>query len=234
MALRFANGLFEPIWNRDHIDHVQITVAETVGVEERGKFYEKTGALRDMVPNHLFQLVAMTAMEPPDSFDADAVRTEEGQGVRGGAIRSRPERRGARPIWRRHGAAARQVAAYREEPNVAPDSSIETFVALKLMIDNWRWAGRAVLSAHRQAHGQRSTEIAIRFKQRAATPCSATRRSTSCDANWLILQIQPDEGISPAVQRQACRARRCARKRARWSSTTRTGSSRRRASAMRR
>jgi glucose-6-phosphate 1-dehydrogenase len=129
MALRFANGLFEPIWNRDRIDHVQITVAETLGIEGRGNFYEKTGALRDMVPNHLFQLVAMTAMEPPASFDAEAVRAKKAEVFKS----VHPLTVGcARPIWRRRTMAASRCGAYREEDNVAPDSNVETYVALRL------------------------------------------------------------------------------------------------------
>src|SRR3984893_15795725 len=143
MVLRFANGIFEPIWNRDHIDHVQITVAETVGVERRAKFYEATGALRDMVPNHLFQLLSLIAMGPPNSFAADAVRTEkdkvleavrplDGAEVRRNTVRGQY----TAGIVRGH-----PVKAYREEEGVAPDSMTETYVALRLGIDNWRWAG---------------------------------------------------------------------------------------------
>ncbi|HEY5239023.1 MAG TPA: glucose-6-phosphate dehydrogenase, partial [Rhizomicrobium sp.] len=139
MALRFANGLFEPVWNRDRIDHVQITVAESIGIETRGKFYEATGALRDMVPNHLFQLVAMTAMEPPVSFDADAVRAKKAE-VFKATHPIRPED----AVRGQYGAseiAGAKVKAYREEAFVAPDSATETFAALTLRIDNWRWAG---------------------------------------------------------------------------------------------
>ncbi len=143
MALRFANGLFEPIWNREHIDHIQITAAETVGVERRGKFYEKTGALRDMVPNHLFQLLSMTAMEPPISFEADAVRAKKAEVIQ--AIQPlTPERALKDAVRGQYGAGTvlgKPVRAYRHEPDVAPNSTTETFVACKLKIDNWRWAG---------------------------------------------------------------------------------------------
>src|SRR5438094_2879245 len=143
MVLRFANGIFEPIWNRDHIDHVQITVAETVGVELRAKFYEATGALRDMVPNQLFQLLSLTAMEPPNSFDADAVRTEKHKVLE--AVHPLDEAELPRNTVRgQYGAgeiAGKPVKGYREEPGVAPDSMTETYVAMRLGIDNWRWAG---------------------------------------------------------------------------------------------
>src|SRR5262249_54441556 len=136
----FANGLFEPMWNREHIDHVQITASETVGVELRGKFYEKTGALRDMVPNHVFQLLAMTAMEPPISFDADAVRAKKAEVIQ--AIRPLdPARDAVRGQYDAGTVMGEAVRAYRQEPDVAPDSNTETYIACKLQVDNWRWAG---------------------------------------------------------------------------------------------
>jgi glucose-6-phosphate 1-dehydrogenase len=134
MALRFANGLFEPIWSRDHIDHIQITAAETVGVERRGKFYERTGALRDMLPNHLFQLLAMTAMEPPISFDADAVRAKKAEVIQ--AVRPMSEAEALQNAVRGQYAAGtvlgKPANAYRAEPDVAPDSTTETFMACRL------------------------------------------------------------------------------------------------------
>jgi glucose-6-phosphate 1-dehydrogenase len=139
MALRFANGLFEPIWNREHIDHIQITAAETVGVERRGDFYEKAGALRDMVPNHIFQLLAMTAMEPPISFDADAVRSKKAEVIQ--AIRPlKPSAVSKHVVRGQYDAGAvlcKPAQAYRHEPDVAPDSATETYVACRLKIDNW-------------------------------------------------------------------------------------------------
>jgi len=193
MAFRFANGLFEPIWNRDRIDHVQITVAETVGVEQRGKFYEATGALRDMVPNHAFTLLAMVAMEPPVGFDAASIRAKKAE-----VFAAMPAVEPAQAVRGQYGAGVvlgKPVKAYRSEANVAPDSNVETYVAMKLEIDNWRWAGVPFYfrtGKHMSAH---NTEIAIQFKQApyAAfqhTPVEALR------PNWLVLRIAPNEGIS--------------------------------------
>ena len=193
MAFRFGNGMFEPLWNRDHICHVQITVAETVGVEGRGRFYEATGALRDMVPNHLFQLFTLVAMEPPVSFAAEAVRDKK-QEVLLATPSAAPEAavRGQYAAGRVQG---RPVGDYRHEPDVAGDSRTETFVALRLAVDNWRWAGVPFYLRTGKAMARRDTEIAIRFKPAPL----ALFRGTGVDApgeNWLLLQLQPDEGIS--------------------------------------
>jgi len=192
MALRFANGLFEPIWNRDRIDHVQITVAESIGIEGRGNFYEKTGALRDMVPNHLFQLVAMTAMEPPVSFDAEDIRAKKAELFR--AMQTLSVTDVVRGQYDAGSVQDQQVPAYRREPNVAPDSDIETYVAMRLKIDNWRWAGVPFYLRTGKRLNIRSSEIAIRFKQ---APYALFRDTPvdELDADWLILRIQPDEGI---------------------------------------
>jgi glucose-6-phosphate 1-dehydrogenase len=192
MALRFGNGLFEPIWNRDRIDHVQITVAESIGIEGRGNFYEKTGALRDMVPNHLFQLVAMTAMEPPVSFEAEDIRAKKAEMFR--AIQPLGLTDVVRGQYDAGTVQDEQAAAYRREPNVAPDSNIETYVAMRLKIDNWRWAGVPFYLRTGKRLNIRSSEIAIRFKQ---APYALFRDTPveELDADWLILRIQPDEGI---------------------------------------
>ena len=197
MALRFANGFFEPLWNRDHIDSIQITAAETVGVEARGSFYEVTGALRDMVPNHMFQLLAMTTMEPPNSFDADAVRTEKAKVI--DAIHPLSAEDVNRYVVRGQYSAGHMqtgdVPAYVDEPNVAPDSKVETYIALRLMIDNWRWAGVPMYLRTGKRMSIRKTEIAIHFKQAPF----AIFRDTPVDKltpNIMVLHLQPHEGIS--------------------------------------
>ena len=197
MVLRFANGIFEPLWNRDHIDHVQITVAETVGIERRAGFYEETGALRDMVPNHVFQLLSLTAMEPPNSFAADAVRTEKDKVLE--AVLPLDDNDVRRNVVRGQYTAGvvrgQPVKAYREEEGVAPDSMTETYVALRLGIDNWRWAGVPFYMRTGKALTRRTTEIAIQFKQ---VPFALFRDTPveTLTPNVLALQIQPDEGTS--------------------------------------
>jgi glucose-6-phosphate 1-dehydrogenase len=193
MAFRFANGLFEPIWNRDRIDHVQITAAETVGVEQRGKFYEATGALRDMVPNHMLTLLSMVAMEPPVGFDAASIRTKKAE-----VFAAMPAVKPSRAVRGQYGAGTllgKHLSAYRKEPNVAPDSNIETYVAMQLEIDNWRWAGVPFYVRTGKHMSQRTTEIAIRFKQAPYAAFQDTPVDT-LRPNWLVLRIAPDEGIS--------------------------------------
>jgi glucose-6-phosphate 1-dehydrogenase len=192
LALRFTNGLFEPIWNRDRIDHVQITVAETIGIEERGKFYEQTGAMRDMVPNHLFQLVAMTAMEPPAALDADEIRSKKAAVFK--AVHPLTATDAVRGQYAAGEINAQAVKGYLEEEDVAKDSNVETYVAMRLVIDNWRWAGVPFYLRTGKRLPKRWTEIAIHFKHAPL----ALFRDTAVDElgpDWLLLQIQPDEGI---------------------------------------
>jgi len=193
MAFRFANGVFEPIWNRDRIDHVQITAAETVGVEKRGDFYERTGALRDMVPNHVFSLLSLVAMEPPTGFDANAIRARKTDVL--ASIKEASPDKAVRGQYAAGVVEGQKKVAYRDEPDVARDSKVETYVAMELEIDNWRWAGVPFYLRTGKHLSGRMTEIAIRFKQAPYsifqdTPVNALK------PNWLVIRIAPDEGIS--------------------------------------
>ena len=195
LVFRFANGIFEPIWNRRHIDHVQITVAESIGVENRGAFYEETGASRDFLQNHLLQLMSLVAMEPPATFAADPLRDEKLKVLRAIAEKSRSDI--ARDVVRgQYGSgwvAAEPVKGYREEPEVDAASETETFIAAKLMIDDWRWSGIPFYLRTGKRLPKRATEIAIQFKE---VPHKLFRESaTDPDPNLLAIRIQPDEGI---------------------------------------
>jgi glucose-6-phosphate 1-dehydrogenase len=196
LVLRFANGLFEPIWNRDHIDHVQITVAESLPVGRRGSYYDATGALRDMVPNHLFQLLSLVAMEPPSRFAADAVRAEKAQVLDAIQLQSRDEalRNSVRAQYGEGYIDNRRVEAYRKTKDVAPDSTTETYVALKLTIDNWRWANVPFYLRTGKALRAKQTEVAIKFKQAPVAMFRDTPIERLAE-NFLVIGIQPNECI---------------------------------------
>ncbi len=197
MVFRFDNAIFEPIWNRRYIDHVQITNAETVGVERRGAYFDNAGTLRDMVPNHVMQLLSLTAMESPVSFHADAVRNEQAKVLHSLQPLNSEEvlQRSVRGQYGDGMIADEKVPRYRSEPGVAPESRTETFVALKLCIDNWRWAGVPFYLRTGKRMAKRHTEIAIHFKR---MPFELFRNAPNHKhhTNTLVIQIQPVEGIS--------------------------------------
>jgi glucose-6-phosphate 1-dehydrogenase len=197
LAFRFANGIFEPIWNRRYIDHVQISVTETVGVENRGGYYDTAGALRDMVPNHMMQLISLITMEPPISFQANAVRDEQSKILH--AIQPFSDQdvlsEAVRGQYGDGVMKGERVPGYRHEPKVDPQSKTETFVAMKLAIDNWRWAGVPFYLRTGKRMKSQNTHIVIQFRQAPFV----LFRDTPVDSlmpNQLILHIQPEEGIS--------------------------------------
>jgi glucose-6-phosphate 1-dehydrogenase len=196
VALRFGNAIFEPLWNRNHIDHVQITVAEDIGVEGRGKFYEEAGTTRDIVQNHLLQLVMVTAMEPPVAFTADEVRDEKVK-----VLRALKPIRGGEDVarWTVRGQygpgnfAGKPVPGYRQEPNVSPTSLVDTFVAMRVEIDNWRFAGVPIYLRAGKRLTKRITEISVHFKQ---VPHVLLAQAGPVEPDVLAIRIQPDEGIA--------------------------------------
>jgi glucose-6-phosphate 1-dehydrogenase len=198
LVFRLANGIFEPIWNRRYVDHVQITVAENIGLEGRAGYYEESGAIRDMVQNHMLQLLTLVAMEPPIAFDANAVRDEKVkvlhalQPITGRDVLTNTIRAQYGPGW----VGGRQVPGYLQEKGVAPNSTTETYVALKLYIDNWRWAGVPFYLRTGKYLPKRVTEIAIQFKKAPLMLFKRSDAQSQVEPNVLTLRIQPDEGIS--------------------------------------
>jgi glucose-6-phosphate 1-dehydrogenase len=197
LALRFANCIFEPLWNHKYIDHVQITVAEDLGLEGRGGYYDRAGALRDMAQNHLLQLLCLVAMEPPVALEADSIRDEKVKVLR--AVKRIPpgevERRVVRGQYVAGAVGGREVKGYRQEEGVDPESRTESYVALRLEIDNWRWAGVPFLLRSGKRLPKRATEISIQF-QRPPMRLFGEEVAATAAPNALIINVQPDEGIS--------------------------------------
>jgi glucose-6-phosphate 1-dehydrogenase len=197
LVFRFANGIFEPVWNRNYIDHIQITAAETVGVGSRAAYYEEAGTLRDMVQNHMLQLLALTAMEPPVLFDAQQVRDEK-QKVLQAMVPIKPEEVSLYTVRGQYGpgaVAGDRVAGYKSEKGVSPSSITETYVALRLAVENWRWAGVPFYIRSGKCLPKRITEIAVQFKS-APHRLFASMAADAAGANTIVIRIQPDEGIS--------------------------------------
>src|SRR5712672_578260 len=197
LVLRFANGMFEPIWNRNHIDHIQITVDEKLGVGHRGSFYDATGALRDMVPNHLFQLLSLVTMEPPVKFDAHSVRSEKAEVL--SAIQTQSEQEALHNSVSGQYTAGKvgdtEILDYRKAEDVSPESTTETYGALKLTIDNWRWAGVPFYLRTGKALGLKRTEVAIKFRQAPFAMFACTPVEQLAE-NYLVIGIEPTESIT--------------------------------------
>lgn len=194
LVFRFANGIFEPVWNRNYIDHIEITAAETIGIEGRGPFYEKAGALRDVVQNHAMKLVSFVAMEPPVSFDANPLRQERVKVWR--SIRPVVPGDTVRGQYGPGTVGGEKIRGYREEDRVSPTSNTETYAAMKLHIENWRWAGVPFYVRAGKRLARRSTEITIEFKQPPQLLFHGGGRCGEIQPNLITIRIQPDEGIS--------------------------------------
>jgi glucose-6-phosphate 1-dehydrogenase len=197
IAFRFANGIFEPVWNHHFVDHVQVTVAESLGIEHRGNFYETAGAIRDIFQNHELQVLALIAMEPPASFEPEDVRNEKAKVLKalrrleGEAVDDRVVRGQYGPGW----IDGKEVPGYRDEPDVHPDSNVETYVAVELRVDNWRWAGTPFYVRTGKRLPKRATEVVVQFKSAPHLPFGEAAQD-GLEPNALVLRIQPDEGIT--------------------------------------
>ena len=195
LAFRFANGIYEPVWNKTHIDHIQFTVAETVGVEGRGRYYDHSGVLRDMIQNHMFQMLAYLCMEPPSTLRADSIRNEKAELLEALRVMT-PDEVLRNAVRGQYGPDARgQGVGYRQEPDVDPASSTETFAALRLFIDNWRWEGVPIYLRSGKRLWKRGTEIIVQFKKAPRAMFRGTPAAEALEANQLVFHIQPDQGV---------------------------------------